>query len=147
MPTNDSARIEIQRADPRQRRVVAVVLVVATLAAAALVIAAHRWLSVRAEQLTADQMIAQMRLWLAVVTAMVGMCLLLLGGHAARTARCIGEQGRWPLAGARPLRDTPVRHGPAALRFGRWLQAAAFALVLLALGAGLVSWRLFVMVR
>lgn len=138
---------EIQRADPRLRRVFAIVLTLSALAAVALVFTFHRWLSYRADALSIDQLVAQLRSWMAATAMTIDLCLLFLAAYAARTARRVGEQRRWPLADARVLRDTPIRRGAPALRLGWWLNATAIALALLALGIGLVGWRLFALAR
>lgn len=135
--------IEIQRADARLRRLTVVVLAAATIAAVGCVAAFHQWLVQQTAALSVEQLIVRLRHWIGLATAASGLCLLLLAGHSAQAARRVVEQRRWPLAGARVLRDTPIRRGDAALRLGRLLTAAAVALVLLALGAGLLSWRLF----
>lgn len=139
--------VEIQRADPRLRRMTAVVLLLAAAAAAWSVFAFHQWILQQAAALSGEQMIARLRYWIGLGSTASGLCLLLLAAHSARTARRIAEQQRWPLADARVLRDTPVRRGPEALRFGQWLNGAALLLVLLALGVGLMSWRLFALGR
>lgn len=139
--------IEIQHADSRLRRVTAIVLVLATIAAAWTVFAFHQWMLQQATALSAEQMIVRLRHWIGLATTASGLCLLLLAGYSARNARRIAEQRRWPLADARVLRDTPVRRGDVALRLGRLFNAVAVVLILLALGVGLLSWRLFALAR
>lgn len=135
--------IEIQRADARLRRLTAVVLAAAAIAAAWCVFAFHQWMTQQTAALSVEQLIVRLRLWLGLATAASGLCLLLLASHSAYTARRVAQQRRWPLAGARVLRDTPIRRGDAALRLGRLLGALAVVLVVLAIGFGAVSWRLF----
>ncbi len=137
----------IQRADIGLRRIAAIVLGLASLAAIALVLGFQSFLSSHAATLTTDDFIVRMRAWLAVVVSMIGVCILLLGGYAARSARGIMAQRRWPLAGARVLRDTPIRHGDDALRFARWLNGIAAVLVVVALLVGVIAWRLFSLAR
>lgn len=135
---------DIQHADPRLRRVTVVVLTVATLAAVTLVVSFQHWLLRLAEGMPAAQLIVMLRRWIAVALVGSGLCLLLLAGHAARLSRRVIEDRRWPLAHARVLRDTPIRHGDAALRLARLFNAAALVLTAVAIAAGLLSWRLFV---
>lgn len=137
----------IQRADIGLRRITVIVLGLASLAAIALVLGFQSLLSSHAATLTTDDFIVRMRAWLAVVVSMIGVCILLLGGYAARSARGITAQRRWPLAGARVLRDTPIRHGDDALRIARWLNGIAAVLVVIALLAGVIAWRLFSLAR
>lgn len=143
MTGSPSTGTEIARADPRRRRLVGVVLASASIVAVAFLVAMHRWMASRASALPTDQLVVELRSWIAILLTAIGLCLLLLAAHAARSARRIAEQRRWPLAGARVLRDTPVRHGADALRLARWLNAAALVLTLLAIGAGAAGWRLF----
>lgn len=133
----------IHRADTRLRRTTAVVLIAAAIAAVALVLGFRNWLASHAASVTTDDFILRMRAWLSFVIAMIGVCVLLLGSHAARSARGIATQRRWPLAGARVLRDTPIRHGDEALRLARWLNGIAVVLILAAVCAGFIAWRLF----
>lgn len=133
---------DIQRADARLRLISGVVLVFATLIAIVGVIAFHRWMSQQAATLPTALLIAQLRRWIGFALLACGLCLLLLAGYAARVARQVIEQRRWPRAGARVLRDTPIRRDAAALRFGRLLNLAAIVLLALALGAGALSWRM-----
>ncbi len=135
--------IDIQHADPRLRRVTVVVLTVATLAAVALVFAFQHWLLRQAESIPTAQLILQLRRWITVALIGSGLCLLLLAGYAARLARRVIEDRRWPLAHTRVLRDTPIRRGDAALRLGRLFNVAALVLMAIAVGVGMLSWRLF----
>lgn len=135
--------VEIQRADARLRRMTIVVLAAAAIAAAWCVFAFHQWMLHQASALSTEQLIVRLRHWVGLATTASALCLLLLAGHSAYTARRVAEQRRWPAADARVLRDTPIRRGDAALRLGRVLNAVAVVLALLALGVGLLSWRLF----
>src|SRR5689334_14274500 len=107
---------EIQRADVRLRRTTVVVLALAVLAAATLVFFAQRWLTERAIAASTEALVVQMRHWIGIAAALSAACLLALAVHALRRARAAAAQQRWPVTGARVLRDTPVRKGEAALR-------------------------------
>ncbi len=139
-----NTEVEIQRADPRARRTTIAILALATVAALLLVFAFRHWLSNLAATVSTDRLVVQLRHWIGVMMIASAACLLALAGHAARVARRIGEERRWPLAGARLLRDTPVRRDSAALRRARLLDAIAIVFVALAIGAGAIGWRLFV---
>lgn len=129
---------DVIRADPRTRAVTLAVLLVAAAAAIACVLGFQRWLEAHAARVSPQQLIADLRQWIGVAMTAVGLCFLLLGGHAARLARRIGQLRSWPLPGARPLRDTRMLHGDQALRLARWLNAAAIlAIVLAAIAAGI----------
>jgi hypothetical protein len=134
---------EILRADQRLRRFSLVVLTLATLLALVLVFAFQRWLAHTADAMPAAQLIAQLRRTIGAALTASGVCILLLAGYAARLARRILEQGRWPLAQTRVLRDTPIRRGSEAERIARTLNIAATALVLLAIIVAALSWHLF----
>jgi hypothetical protein len=134
---------DVQLADVRLRRVTAIALTLAAVAAALCVLAFQHWIAVRAERLSTPQLVSELRRWVGAAMAAASVCLLLLAGHAGRTARRIGMERRWPPAAARVLRDTPVRRDRAAARIRVLYMAAALLLIALALGAAAASWRLF----
>lgn len=134
--------VEILRADPRLRRRSAMVLAMAALAAVACVIAFHRWLSDLAAILPTDMLIVQLRAWIGLALTASGLCLLLLAGYAARLARRVTIAGRWPLADARVLRDTPIRRDADARRFARQLNVVAALLIALAIVVGAIGMRM-----
>jgi hypothetical protein len=136
--------IDIQPADRRLRRVTAVALVLAALAAIVLVLAFEHWIKRLPERLPTPQLVVQLRRGIAIAMLACGLCLLLLAGDAARLARRIIEERRWPLVAMRVLRDTPIRRDAAALRLSRRFNIAAGVLIVLAIGTGWLSWRLFV---
>lgn len=133
---------DLQRADARLRLISGVVLSAAFVAAMVGVFAFQQWMNEQAATLPTVQLIALLRRWIGFATTASGLCLLLLAGYAARLARRVAEQRRWPLAGARVLRDTPVRREAAALRLARLFNATAVVLLALAVGAGALSWRM-----
>jgi hypothetical protein len=135
--------VEIQPADVRLRRVSAVVLLLALLAAVATVLLARDWMIARAVASTPTQLVAQMRQWIGIAAIAAGACLLLLAIHAWRLSRATRAQQRWPLIEARVLRDTPVRHGEAALRIGRMLHVVSLLLFGFAAAIVAIGWRLF----
>ena len=134
---------EIQRADVRLRRTTAIVLALAVPAAAACVFFGERWLTERAAAVSTQALIVQMRHWIGIAAAIGSMCLLALATHALLRARAAAAQQRWPVAGARVLRDAPVRTGDAALRAARLLQLVSLLLFVFAGATFALSWRLF----
>ena len=135
---------DIQRGDARLRRTSIFVIVFASVVAIACVFSFQRWMAEHAASASTADLIAQLRRWIGIALTASGLCLLVLAGSAARLARRIGEQQRWPVADARVLRDTPIRRGAAALRIAKGLNALAVVLIALAIGTGVLSWRLFV---
>lgn len=133
----------IQPADLRLRRITAIVLALATVLALVLVIAFHHWLSDFSTTLPPAQLVEQLRAWIGASAIASGACLLVLGAAAALRARTAAAQQRWPVSGARVLRDTRVRHGEAALRVVRMLTIVSLLLVAFGVAALVVAWRLF----
>jgi hypothetical protein len=138
---------EILHADRRLRRVTIVTLTVAALVALALLFVFNAWLTQLAASLPTAQLIERLRRGIGVAVVASGLCLLLLAGYAGRMAVRVKKEGRWPLNGARVLRDTPVRREQAATRIGRLLEIVAFALILFGVAAVALSWRLFTAVH
>jgi hypothetical protein len=134
---------DVQPADVRLRRITAVALVLAALAAALCLFAFRHWIALRAESLSTTQLVFELRRLIGAAMAAASLCLLLLASHAGRTARRIAAERRWPPAGARVLRDTPVRRDRAAAGIRVLYVAAAFLLIVLAIVAAAASWRLF----
>ncbi|RYD16713.1 MAG: hypothetical protein EOP90_01690 [Lysobacteraceae bacterium] len=133
----------IQPADLRLRRITGIVLALATLLALVLVVAFHRWLSDFSTTLPPALLIKQLRSWIGASAIASGACLLVLGGFALLRARAAAAQQRWPVSGARVLRDTRVRQGAEALRVARMLNIIALMLVAFGIAAAVVAWRLF----
>ncbi len=138
---------EILRADLRLRRTTIVVLVLAALLALALVFAFQGWMTRMADGLPTQQLIEHLRRGIGFAAIGSGLCVLLLAGYAASMARRVRNQRRWPLSGARVLRDTPVKRDEAAIRIGRLLDIVAFVLILVGVAAAALSWRLFAVVQ
>lgn len=136
---------QVVRADPDKRRRFIVVMSAATLVALSLVIGVSVWLAAWADTVRTVELIGYLRLGLAIALAGCGVCLLLLAGHSALSARRVLETGQWPLPGAWVLRDQVVRRGDTARRIARWMQVAAVLMVLFAFAAGFVSLRLLLL--
>jgi hypothetical protein len=135
--------IEIQRADPAMRTFTAIVLGAATVVAIIVVYAFQRWLARATAGVPNPELIAQLRLWVAVTTTAIGTCLLVLAAYSARLARMTIGEKRWPPQSMRVIRDTPVRRDANALAIGRALNTAALLLVLFGVAAAIFSWRSF----
>lgn len=134
---------EIQRADPRLRRVAVLMLVGATVAAACVLLGFHAWLVQSMATLTNVQVIARMHVSVGISCTGIGLCLLLLAAYCARIARATLDGARWPPASMRVLADTLVRRGAQAQTIGRLLNVAALVLVVLGFVAALYGWRSF----
>lgn len=126
---------EIHRADPSaRRRAIVTVLVIAGLGVCGH-FALEAWLgrTVEGDPAQARESLSSVLVWgtwiVALAIAAFGVQLWLVGGRVRR-----GQ--RFPLPGAKLLRDTPVRTGRAARMRGMLLRA--IGVLLLALAAGLV---------
>lgn len=136
---------DIVRADRRLRRQTIAVLGIATVVALLCIHYFQRWLLGIAGLSEPQALILRMRSLLGVALTGSAICLALLGGYSARKGQRALKFQQWPLPGARVLRDTPLRRGPAAQRIGRLLQVSAIVLLVLAVATGAVSWRLLML--
>jgi len=134
---------EILRADVRLRRISFAVLALAAVAAFILMFAFQRWLVRTTGTMPTAQLVVQLRTWIGSALVACGVCVLLLAGYSARLARRVVEQGRWPLAGARVLQDTPIRRDADAAKIARKMNLLAIVLMLVAAGLAGASWHLF----
>lgn len=130
------------RADPRLRRQTLLALALAAILAVVAVLLFHDWLSGIAAIPGTDLLILRLRRLIGIGMTGSALCLAVLAWYSARKAAKVKVFQQWPLPGVRVLRDTPIRRGLAARSMGRWLNAAAAVLMLLAFATGLVSWRL-----
>ena len=135
---------DMLRADPRLRRRTIGILVAAAVLCVAAVLVFQRWmLGVADEVQSLDALVPRLQTWTALALTGSALCLAVLAWLAARSGRRACQSEQWPLPGARVIRDTPMRRGAPARRVGRLLQVTALALIALAIGAALVSLRLF----
>jgi len=134
---------EILRADQRLRRLTAIALIVATLLCVVAMIAFHRWMSGIGDGQHVTHVVARIRSMIALALTGSALCFAALAWLAARSGQRARSSEQWPLPGARVIRDTPIRRGSAATRIGVLLQMAAVVLIVLAIAAGTLSWRLF----
>ncbi|MGH8172765.1 MAG: hypothetical protein ACREPX_06435 [Rhodanobacteraceae bacterium] len=135
--------VEIQRADRSLRRRTFMVLSAAVLAAVLFMILFHAWMGRAARTLPDAQFVFELRRMIAFAVICCGLCVMVLAAYAARLAHRVTEQQRWPLRGVRVMRDTRVRSGSDAMAMARMLNMAAITLIALAIGFGMLSWRLF----
>jgi len=135
--------VEIHRADPSLRRLTFIVLSAAVLGAVLLMVLFHNWIGRSARALPDAQFVFELRRMIGFAMTGAGLCLLVLAGYAARLGQRVIEQRRWPLTGARVMRDTRVRTGEHAIAFGRMLNIAAIALLAMSIGVGVLSWHQF----
>lgn len=130
----------IQPADPIQRRRVAIVLGVAALALLGLFVAFRYWLLHSVATLKNEQLLPAMHLVLGVCIASMTACLLLLGRHLLLRGRRIMRDRRYPANDARPLRDTPILEGDAAVRVGNASRMAGLIACLLGVAVAIAGW-------
>lgn len=133
---------DILRADKRLRALTLIVLVVAVVLALLGMAWFRHWLQVIGNLPGTDLLIVRLRRMIALALTGSGVCLALLAWYSAHIgSRAIRSQ-QWPLPGARVIRDTPYRRGPAAIRLGRQLQIGSIVLLVLAVAIGVVSWHM-----
>lgn len=120
----------VRRADPEARKLAFIIVGVGAMVGVALILAAEK---VRP---SFEQWLVSNSGWLAqnpaAAAAVAGIAILPMAGVAIYLWRYAGKvvaTERFPLAGQKVVRDTPVRFGPRAIRHGRILQSLA-ALVL-----------------
>lgn len=130
------------RADPGLRRQTFVVLGIAVLLAIVAVVVFQHWLTAIANVAGTDQLIVRLRQLIGIAVTGSALCLAFLAWYAARKATLITQYQQWPLPGVRVLRNTPVRRGDDAMKVRLGLNLAAGVLLLLAVAAGVISWRL-----
>ena len=134
---------DLLRADLPLRRTTWIVLGIAGLACVVALVAFQRWLGGFGEDVPIADLVARMNKLIAIALTGSALCFAVLAWLAARTSRRAVETGQWPAPDARVIRDTPVRRGLAARRIARQFEIAGIVLLLLALGAGAMSLRLF----
>jgi hypothetical protein len=120
--------MEIQRADPRERRRALVLLAVGTVAGAIALLWLKGWLD---EQITRPPAEARATLLAAFRIAATVMVLSISAAsiYLWRLGWRIERSARFPPPGQRVLRDTPVLKGPDAISRGRRLRGLALALL------------------
>ena len=132
--------MDIQPADPAQRRRVAIILFAAAVALLAVVVAFELWLQhVSAEQNT-QGLIAKIKPMLAVCLALIALCVAALGMHLIVRGKHIVEDRRFPARDTRTIRDTLVREGDEAARLGFASQVGGLILCVLALVVTVIGW-------
>jgi hypothetical protein len=134
---------EILRADSALRRKTTVILTIAVVASIVALVFFQRWLLEWMVSSSAQQAMQRTRILMSLALTASAMCLAVLAAYCAKKGSKAQATARWPLENARVLFDKPVRRGAQAKRIGSWLQILAAILLLLALGCGAISLRLF----
>ena len=132
--------MDIQPADPAQRRRVAITLFSAAIGLLAVVVAFDLWLQHVSEQLDTRHLIATIKPPLAVCLALIAICIACLGMHLIGRGKRIVEDRRFPTRDTRTIRDTPVREGDDATRIGFASQIGGLILCVLALVVTVFGW-------
>lgn len=139
-----SVAVEIERADPRARRLaVALVVIGAAIGSAAFWLVDSRLPILRAWVIE-DPGQAQNRVRLIAfgISAAVAIPTLVFAGYFWRLGGRVIRSNRFPPPGMRVVRDTVVWQGDGARRRGRMLQALALALTFIVGGIVALLWRL-----
>ncbi len=132
--------MEIHRADPQLRRMVALLVIAAVVVGAAILWFFRQWLSGLA-QLPTSAAYSQLISVLAWCMALACLSLFVFAVYLWRLGARVVSHAQLPIPGARLLRDTPIVRGALAQRRGRWLQGLSAALFACAAGLAVVAWR------
>ena len=132
--------MDIQPADPGQRRRVAITLFSAAIGLLAVVVAFELWLQHVSEQLDTRHLIEKIKPPLAVCLALIAICIACLGMHLIARGKRIVEDRRFPARDTRTIRDTLVREGDDAIRIGFASQIGGLILCVLALVVTVFGW-------
>lgn len=129
----NSLEAEIQPADPASRRQLLLALAGIVVLALAGWAALDRWLE--HARLTLDPPAARAAVAGLLMWSTVAVCAIVcaFAAYAWRLGWTVAVHGRFPPAGARVVRDTPVLRGAAARRRGRLVQAVAACLAVLSM--------------
>jgi hypothetical protein len=130
---------DIHPADARLRRVTLIVSGAACIAAVAALVLFRSWFETHIASLPEPAVDGEMRRLIGLSCIGLSLCVLLFAGYAAQCGRRVVETQCWPLPGARTIRDIRVRTGRDALAIGKTLNFTAVALLIVAIGIGLVS--------
>jgi hypothetical protein len=133
---------EIQPADPALRRRTFVVLGAGALVAIALVVWFGGWLQRSTASMPQEVLVLEVHRMLGITSTLFAIGVLLLAGYAARAARRVGEDRRWPQRDARVVVDTRVRSGEEALAVASALRLTALILIVVAFAIGFFGWQL-----
>jgi hypothetical protein len=132
--------MDIQPADPGQRRRVAITLFSAASGLLAFVVVCELWLQHVTAQLDTPSLIAKLKPMLAVCLALIAVCIAALGVHLIVRGKRIVEERRFPARDTRTIRDTQVREGDDAVRIGSASQIGGLVLCVLALVVTVFGW-------
>jgi hypothetical protein len=136
--------MELQRADPKLRVVVASLVLAAIVGGVGVLALMREWLE-GSRQLPPSAAQSQLLAALDWCTGLLCLSLAAFAAYLWRLGAKVILHAQWPLPRARVFRDTPVLRGQAARRRGRWLQGLAVALVACGIALAVVAWRLHVL--
>ena len=131
--------MQIQRADPPYRRRVLAILATAAVVMLTFLFLFTRWLQRAAQAMETTRLLESIKHLIAGCVILTTLCLLLLGRHLLLRGRRIVRDRRYPANDARPLRDTPVREGPDAVRIGNASRVAGLISCLLGLAVAVAG--------
>ena len=134
--------MEMQRADPKLRRALALAIVAALLAGGFGWWWLQHWLDGLAGLPVAA---AKGRLLVALAGCLALLCvsIVALSIYFWRLGGQVVAQGQFPLPGARVVRDVRMVRGEAARRYGRGLQFFGAALAVACLCGAVLAWRAY----
>jgi len=134
--------MELQHADPRLCRLVALSCTALVLVGAFALWAFESWLAgvAQAEPSVAQHQLLAAFAWLMGATLVMLLALSVFLWHVGARVRAAAQ---YPPPGMRVLRDTVVLRGAAAHRRARVIQGIAVALVLCWVGLVGVAWRFY----
>jgi hypothetical protein len=134
--------MDVQRSDPKLRRVALVVVAAVVIAGIASLAAMQHWFA-GLKELPAAVAQAQLLSAFAVSFGTVCAAVLWLAASLWRSGTLVRRVEQWPLPGTRVIRDTRVLRGSAAVSRGRLMQAAGAVLFVCAVCVAVVAWRLY----
>ena len=134
--------MEIQRADPRFRRLAGLSCVALVVVGAIALWAVQSWLAGLAQAAPSAARHQLLAAFASVIGASCAM-LLALGIYLWRKGGQVRGAAQFPPPGMHMLRDTPVLRGAAAYRRARIMQGIGVALVLCCLALLAATWRLY----
>lgn len=132
--------MEIQRADLAYRRRVTRTLIAVTALLLAGAIAFQFWLHSISARLPLPELVATIRLTVAVCVALTAASIAALGAHLWLRGNLIVRGRRFPPRDVRSVRDMRIREGVDAVRVGRASQTLGALFVTVAALVALAGW-------
>jgi hypothetical protein len=125
--------VELHSADPKFKRLAPFLLGAIVVAGGTAVWLLDRWLGASSPQSTDGMLLVTTGLVVVLASISLGLAYALW-----QEAGRIRREDRFPPSDMRTVRDVAVRHGAAALRYARAMQAGAAAAALT--GVGILIW-------